>query len=92
MLPSSEPRYDFRVSGQKGEERIKIIALTKRDDNLKLRDLIPLDDGCGSALSRVSVIPRKAMTSKELEMKIIEVINALSPSNWATASCTIQIR
>jgi len=92
MLPSSEPRYDFRIAGQKGEERIKIIALTKRDDNTKLRSLIPLDDGCGSAFSRVSVMPRKTMTGEELEMKVIEVINALSPSDWSTASCTIQIR
>lgn len=92
IIPASDPKYDFRISGAKGEEKIKVIALINHPDNLKLRNLILLDDGCGSALSKIAVVPRKTITGGEVEAKIIDAINAMKSSDWATTNCTIQIR
>ncbi|HGJ63782.1 TPA: DUF4384 domain-containing protein [bacterium] len=92
MLPSSNPKYDFRVSGSKGEERIKLIALINRNDNQTLRSLIPLDDGSGSTFSRLAVVPRKDLSGNELEAKIVGAIKMLKSSDWATANCIIQVK
>jgi hypothetical protein len=92
MIPASDPKYDLRVSGSKGEEKIKVLALINRTDSLKLRSLVPLDDGSGSVFSRVTVVPRKTMTGEDTEAKIIEAIRMMNPSDWITTSCTIQIR
>lgn len=92
ILPSDESKFDFHVSGSKGEERIKIIALRNRPDNLKLRSLIPLEDSSSGSSARISVVPKKTATGEDTEAKILSAIKELGPSNWTAASCTVQIQ
>jgi len=91
-IPSTESKFDLLISGVKGEEKIKVIALRNRSDNLKLRSLIPLEDRSGSSLTRISVVPRKTNTGDNIEEKILSAIKDLNPTDWATINCTLQIR
>jgi len=91
-LPSSKSEFDFRISGSKGEERLKIFAFRNRSDNVKIRNLIPASDGSSGMLSRVVVVPRKATPGETTESKIIEALSKLDPLVWATANCMVQVR
>jgi hypothetical protein len=91
-IPSTDSKFDLLVSGVKGEEKIKIIALRNRPDSLKLRSLIPLEDSAGSSSTRISVVPRKTSTGDNTEAKILSAVKDLNPTDWATINCTLQIR
>ena len=91
-IPSNESKFDFLVSGLKGEEKIKIIALRNRPDSLKLRSLIPFDDRSGNSSARISVVPRKTTSDDDTEAKILNAIHELNQIAWTTTNCTIQVR
>jgi len=91
-IPSTESKFDLLVSGVKGEEKIKVIALRNRPDNLKLRSLIPSEDSSGSSSTRISVVLRKTTSGDNTEAKILDAIHDLNSMDWTTTNCTIQVR
>ena len=92
LYPSDESGFDFRASGSKGEEKIKVIAFRNRADSLKIRNILPLDDGGGSILSRIVVVPRKSEQGEITEGKIIEALSKIRQFDWTTANYTIQVQ
>lgn len=91
-LPSAKSKFDLRVTGSKGEEKIKIIALRNRQDNVKLRNLIPIEDSFGSVSSRISILPKEKASKDDIEAKIINALKEMNRSDWATANCIVQIQ
>ncbi|MGB9597061.1 MAG: DUF4384 domain-containing protein, partial [Candidatus Poribacteria bacterium] len=91
-LPSAESKFDLRVTGSKGEEKIKIIALRNRQDNVKLRNLIPIEDSMGSISSRISILPKEKVLKEDIEAKIISALKEINRNDWATANCIVNIQ
>lgn len=91
-LPSADSKFDLKVTGSKGEEKIKIIALRNRQDSIKLRSLIPIEDSYGSYSSRISILPKTTSAKDDIEAKILKALKELNQSDWASANCIIQIR
>lgn len=91
-LPSAESKFDLRVTGSKGEEKIKIIALRNRQDNVKLRNLIPIEDSFGSMSSRISILPKEKVLKENIEPKIINALKEINRNDWATANCIVNIQ
>ncbi len=91
-LPSAESKFDLRVTGSKGEEKIKIIALRNRQDNVKLRNLIPIEDSMGSMSSRISILPKERSQKENIEAKIIDALKEINRNDWTTANCIVNIQ
>lgn len=91
-LPSADSKFDLRVTGSKGEEKIKIIALRNRQDNVKLRNLIPVEDSMGSMSSRISILPKEKVLKEDIEAKIINALKEINRNDWATANCIVNIQ
>jgi len=91
-LPAPDSKFELKVTGSKGEEKIKIIALRNRQDSVKLRSVIPIKDSYGSLSSRISILPKDTSSKEDIEEKIIQALKELNANDWATTNCTVQIR
>lgn len=92
LIPGDKANFDIRVSGSGGQERIKVLAFRNRYDSVRIRNLIPLDDGGGSVLSRIAVVPKETETTQSSEESVLSAIGSIRKSDWASANCTIQLQ
>ena len=103
-IPPRDADYEFFMSGPKGIERLKIIAVTNRSVSNEINNVLALsDDPQNPYRSHVVVQDSNAAVPRLIEVqqvskllnkeeKILKILEELDPDEWAEAHKEVDVR